>query len=88
VGGEGRRGQGSCAGSADHRGSPDHEELAQTPIAHLRDASQPLLASRGVLAPYQLQGRFTLTRGQVIVGWLAKGVMVLATVGMLATIGH
>jgi hypothetical protein len=32
--------------------------------------------------------RFTLTRGLVVVGWAATGVMALAAVGMLATIGH
>jgi Mn2+/Fe2+ NRAMP family transporter len=33
-------------------------------------------------------GHFTLTRGLVIVGWAATGVMALATVGMVATVGH
>jgi Mn2+/Fe2+ NRAMP family transporter len=36
----------------------------------------------------KIMGRFTLTRGLVIVGWAATGVMALAAVGMLATIGH
>jgi NRAMP (natural resistance-associated macrophage protein)-like metal ion transporter len=36
----------------------------------------------------KVMGRFTLTRGLVIVGWLATGVMALAAIGMLVTIGH
>jgi NRAMP (natural resistance-associated macrophage protein)-like metal ion transporter len=36
----------------------------------------------------KIMGRFTLTRGLVIVGWAATGVMAVAAVGMLATIGH
>jgi len=36
----------------------------------------------------KIMGRFTLTRGLVIVGWAATAVMALAAVGMLLTIGH
>jgi NRAMP (natural resistance-associated macrophage protein)-like metal ion transporter len=36
----------------------------------------------------KIMGRFTLTRGLVIVGWAATGVMTLAAVGMFATMGH
>jgi NRAMP (natural resistance-associated macrophage protein)-like metal ion transporter len=42
-----------------------------------------LLASRP-----KIMGRFTLTRALKGVGWTATGVMALAAVGMLATIGH
>ena len=42
-----------------------------------------LLASRP-----KIMGRFTLSRGLKVVGWAATGVMALAAVGMLATIGQ
>jgi len=42
-----------------------------------------LLATR-----HTVMGPFTLTRGLVIVGWAATGVMAVAAIGMLATIGH
>lgn len=42
-----------------------------------------LLASRP-----KIMGRLTLTRGLLVVGWTATGVMALAAIGMLATIGH
>ena len=49
----------------------------------------PVMAMMMLLATRpKIMGRFTLTRGLVIVGWLATGVMALAAVGMLATIGH
>jgi len=42
-----------------------------------------LLASRP-----KVMGRFALTRGLKIVGWLATAVMAVAAIGMFATIGH
>ncbi|HEY2051254.1 MAG TPA: divalent metal cation transporter [Caulobacteraceae bacterium] len=42
-----------------------------------------LLASRP-----KIMGRFTLSRGLKAVGWVATGVMALAAVGMIATIGQ
>jgi NRAMP (natural resistance-associated macrophage protein)-like metal ion transporter len=49
----------------------------------------PVMAIMMLLATRpKIMGRFTLTRGLVIVGWLATGVMALAAVGMLITIGH
>jgi Mn2+/Fe2+ NRAMP family transporter len=49
----------------------------------------PVMAMMMLLATRpKIMGRFTLTRGLVIVGWVATGVMALAAVGMLATIGH
>jgi NRAMP (natural resistance-associated macrophage protein)-like metal ion transporter len=36
----------------------------------------------------RIMGRFTLTRGLVVVGWAATAVMALAAIGMIATIGH
>ena len=42
-----------------------------------------LLASRP-----KIMGQFTLTRGLVFVGWVATGVMTLAAIGMIVTMGH
>ena len=36
----------------------------------------------------QIMGQFTLPSGLKIVGWAATGVMAIAAVGMIATIGH
>ena len=49
----------------------------------------PVMAMMMMLATRpKIMGRFTLTRGLVVVGWAATGVMALAAIGMLATIGH
>jgi Mn2+/Fe2+ NRAMP family transporter len=49
----------------------------------------PVMAMMMLLATRpKIMGRFTLTRGLVVVGWAATGVMTLAAVGMLATMGH
>jgi Mn2+/Fe2+ NRAMP family transporter len=49
----------------------------------------PVMAMMMLLATRpKIMGRFTLTRGLVIVGWVATGVMALAAVGMIVTIGH
>ena len=46
-------------------------------------AMMMLLASRP-----KIMGRFALPLGLKLVGWAATGVMGLAAIGMIATIGH